>query len=67
MTTFGPHLSEFINRSLAQGVAPQEIIVTLEVCKIELVNSLLSHALGAAAAKPAEPMIVLPPNGRVAP
>lgn len=64
MNSFGQHLSGLVNASLEAGVPPQEIVLVLEVTKIELVNRMLASAANVEA-KPSGPLIVLPnQNGR---
>lgn len=65
MNTFGQNLSSLINSSLNAGVPAQEVILCLEVTKVELINSLLANAAGANSLPPAQPdkPLILMPGG----
>lgn len=41
---FGQQLSQVVNANIERGVAPQEIILVLEVTKVELINTMLATA-----------------------
>lgn len=61
--TFGVQLSQVVNVALQAGVPAPEVILTLEMTKLELQLQILANA----ASKPsaAESPLIVPPNGRM--
>lgn len=63
MTTYPDQLTFITNEALKHGVPAQQIILTLELTKLELANRLLAHAQAERLADQApRPRIIVPPD-----